>query len=349
MLDLVSKLKSGMHSIKRWMWNVNQMKQEAKFYGPQYPGNILRYSHAKAEFIPLQDCKYTCHFKCYQQGVRLDCSENRTDSSKNGNHDVSPDFTFVSAKDSALTSLSREELLRRTAEYNFEMGKKVMKVEPDEGTSFFGPLTVYFNLSRPVSIKSGSPVPTFCNSLKRYDHSVDVTKRRTSFFFPKAQVESLSITSDTTAQEVIDCLLKRYKLIDNPHKFALFERTERNGEVLMRKLEDDDIPLLNVLFWGPNNPEKSMELRENETGIVQWEAFTVPELDNFLRILEKEEEEYIDQVRKKYLKYQEALKEAWAEKEKERMKEANENGVDLPDRENGVKSPPSEELLEGEK
>lgn len=37
----------------------------------------------------------------------------------------------------------------------------------------------------------------------------------------------------------------------------------------MRKLEDEDPPLMNVLFWGPNNTEKSMELRENETGIVQ--------------------------------------------------------------------------------
>ncbi|XP_071818281.1 ras association domain-containing protein 1-like [Apostichopus japonicus] len=271
-------------------------------------GDIIWGFHKQC--LRCNNCKYTCHFKCYQNGVRLDCSEINEHSSKVGSHDVSPDFTFVSVKDSALTSLSREELLRRTAEYNAEMGQKILKVEPDEGTGFFGPLEVYFNLSRPVSIKSGSPVPTFCNSLKRYDHSVDVTRRRTSFFFPKAQVESLHITSETTSQEVIDCLLKRYKLIDNPHKFALFERTEKDGEVLMRKLEDEDTPLMNVLFWGPNNTEKSMELRENETGIVQWEAFTVPELDNFLKILEKEEDEYIEQVKKKYNQYQTALQDA---------------------------------------
>ncbi len=33
---------------------------------------------------------------------------------------------------------------------------------------------------------------------------------------------------------------------------------------------------------------------------LQWEAFSVPELENFLKILDREEEEYIDQVRHRY-------------------------------------------------
>lgn len=41
--------------------------------------------------------------------------------------------------------------------------------------------------------------------------------------------------------------------------------------------------------------------------ILQWEAFTVPELQNFLRILDKEEEEYIQAVRRKYIKFQTLL------------------------------------------
>jgi len=32
----------------------------------------------------------------------------------------------------------------------------------------------------------------------------------------------------------------------------------------------------------------------------QWEAFSLPELESFLTILNREEEEYIDQVRSKY-------------------------------------------------
>lgn len=34
--------------------------------------------------------------------------------------------------------------------------------------------------------------------------------------------------------------------------------------------------------------------------LFQWEAFTLPELNNFLRILDREEEEYKNIVRKKY-------------------------------------------------
>ena len=34
--------------------------------------------------------------------------------------------------------------------------------------------------------------------------------------------------------------------------------------------------------------------------MFQWEAFTLPELNNFLRILDREEEEYKKVVKKKY-------------------------------------------------
>lgn len=34
--------------------------------------------------------------------------------------------------------------------------------------------------------------------------------------------------------------------------------------------------------------------------VFQWEAFSLPELENFLRVLKREEEEYVDQIRAKY-------------------------------------------------
>ena len=36
------------------------------------------------------------------------------------------------------------------------------------------------------------------------------------------------------------------------------------------------------------------------TALFQWEAFSIPELQNFLRILKREEEEHMDQIRTKY-------------------------------------------------
>lgn len=45
----------------------------------------------------------------------------------------------------------------------------------------------------------------------------------------------------------------------------------------------------------------------------QWDAFSIPELQNFLTILEKEEQDKIQQVRKKYDKFRQKLEEALRE------------------------------------
>lgn len=45
----------------------------------------------------------------------------------------------------------------------------------------------------------------------------------------------------------------------------------------------------------------------------QWDAFSIPELQNFLTILEKEEQDKIQQVQKKYDKFRQRLEEALRE------------------------------------
>lgn len=45
----------------------------------------------------------------------------------------------------------------------------------------------------------------------------------------------------------------------------------------------------------------------------QWDAFSIPELQNFLTILEKEEQDKIQQVRKKYGRFRQKLEEALRE------------------------------------
>jgi len=44
--------------------------------------------------------------------------------------------------------------------------------------------------------------------------------------------------------------------------------------------------------------------------IHQWDAFSIPELHNFLRILEKEEQDQICSITKRYNTYREKLEEA---------------------------------------
>lgn len=47
--------------------------------------------------------------------------------------------------------------------------------------------------------------------------------------------------------------------------------------------------------------------------VSQWDAFSIPELQNFLTILEKEEQDKIQQVQKKYNKFRQKLQEALRE------------------------------------
>lgn len=55
-------------------------------------------------------------------------------------------------------------------------------------------------------------------------------KRRTSFYLPKDTIKHLHVISLTRASEVIEALLKKFMVVDNPRKFALFERTEKDDQ-----------------------------------------------------------------------------------------------------------------------
>ncbi|XP_037070127.1 ras association domain-containing protein 1-like [Pollicipes pollicipes] len=60
-------------------------------------------------------------------------------------------------------------------------------------------------------------------------------------------------------------------------------------------------PLELALTWSHNGVvNKKFVLQENDTGDILWDNFTLPELNNFLLMLNKEEDEYKRRVRQKY-------------------------------------------------
>ncbi|XP_010725723.1 ras association domain-containing protein 1-like, partial [Meleagris gallopavo] len=67
--------------------------------------------------------------------------------------------------------------------------------------------------------------------------------------------------------------------------------------VYLRKLADEEQPLRLRLLAGPSEKALSFVLKENESGEVNWDAFSLPELHNFLRILQREEDEQLRRVR----------------------------------------------------
>ncbi|XP_029908417.1 ras association domain-containing protein 1 isoform X2 [Myripristis murdjan] len=200
--------------------------------------------------------------------------------------------------------LTTAEIQQKVKEYNAQINSSLFMNMNKDG-SYTGFIKVQFKLARPVSV----PPP-------KKGHEAGGRKaagvtRRTSFYLPKDASKHLHIRSRTSAREVIEALLKKFTVVDNPGKFALFERSERHDQVYLRKLSDDERPLHLRLCAGPNEKLLSFVLKENETGDVNWHAFSMPELKNFLRILQREEEEHIKQIVQRYAlartKMQEAL------------------------------------------
>lgn len=91
--------------------------------------------------------------------------------------------------------------------------------------SYTGFIKVQFKLARPVSVPP--PKKGAHDSGGRKGGAV---RRRTSFYLPKDASKHLHISSRTSAREVIEALLKKFTVVDNPAKFALFERSERHDQ-----------------------------------------------------------------------------------------------------------------------
>ncbi|KAF7207958.1 ras association domain-containing protein 1 isoform X2 [Nothobranchius furzeri] len=196
--------------------------------------------------------------------------------------------------ESGKQELTAVEVVHKVKEYNAQVNSNLFMNVNKDG-SYTGFVKVQFKLARPVSV----PAPKKGGQDVGGRRSGGV-KRRTSFYLPKDASKHLHISSRTTSREVIEALLKKFTVVDNPGKFALFERSERHEQVYIRKLSDDERPLRLRLCAGPNEKVLSFVLKENETGEVNWHAFSMPELKNFLLILQREEEEHVKQIVQRY-------------------------------------------------
>lgn len=71
--------------------------------------------------------------------------------------------------------------------------------------------------------------------------------------------------------------------------------------------------------WHPHPPGGTWPWGDDATSPVrwqpmcsQWDAFTLPELHNFLRILQREEEEHVRQLRHRYARCRQKMQEVLA-------------------------------------
>ncbi|KAJ7998430.1 hypothetical protein DPEC_G00204850 [Dallia pectoralis] len=274
------------------------------------------------------NCRFTCHYRC-RALIQLDCSLDISSKVEQTcvlvEHTIETDVTWGSSTSSGYCSdsdsefeqyftartsfkpkpekdeqvesgkqqeLSVADIQQKVKEYNALINSNLFMNLNKDG-SYTGFIKVQFKLVRPVSVPPPRKGTATQDDACRKTVGV---KRRTSFYLPKDTSKHLHISSRTRAREVIEALLKKFTVVDNPGKFALFERTERHGQVFLRKLSDDEHPLYLRLYAGPNEKTLSLVLKENETGEVNWDAFSMPELKNFLFMLQREEEEHVKQI-----------------------------------------------------
>lgn len=180
--------------------------------------------------------------------------------------------------------LSKEEIKEKVHKYNSAVTDK-LKMTLNSNGIYTGFIKVQMELCKPAQ---PSPEPSSGGCMN-----------------------TLHISSTNTVGEVIEALLRKFLVTESPTKFALYKRCHREDQVYACKLSDREHPLYLRLVAGPRTDTLSFVLREHEIG--EWEAFSLPELQNFLRILDKEEDEQLQSLKRRYTAYRQKLEEALGE------------------------------------
>ncbi|XP_041934044.1 LOW QUALITY PROTEIN: ras association domain-containing protein 5 [Alosa sapidissima] len=254
-------------------------------------------------------CKYSCHAECRDR-VSLDCNQNgpapdRPHSPLSQDHFNNNQDTHADVEKSRLrTHFSREEIQNKIQLYN-TASQDHLKMTLHSSGLYTGFIKVQLELRRPITVRvaGGAAGPGGVRA-------GGGGGGEEAFYLPRGSVNTLHVSSTNTVRQVIEALLNKFTVADNPAKFALYKRCKREEQVYICKLSEDEQPLFLRLLAGPNTDTLSFVLREQQTGEVMWDAFSIPELHNFLRILDKEEQDQLRVITHRYDTYKQKLEEA---------------------------------------
>ncbi|XP_029472169.1 ras association domain-containing protein 3 [Rhinatrema bivittatum] len=192
--------------------------------------------------------------------------------------------------------LSKEETREKIHNYNLTVTDK-LKMTLHSNGMYTGFIKVQLELSRPITLQTPANP-----RIHVYNEA--------AFYLPKGCTNTLHISSANTCREVVEALLKKFLVANDPAKFALYKRCQKEDQEYLCKLSDREHPLYLRLVAGPSTENLAFILREHEKEDFMWEAFSLPELRNFLKILDKEEEEQLQVLKRQYSSYKEKLEEA---------------------------------------
>ncbi|XP_041349945.1 uncharacterized protein LOC121369139 [Gigantopelta aegis] len=229
-----------------------------------------------------------------------------------------PDEHLPKAKGQA--TLNREDMKKTIDEYNKHFPGSSFELE-EKGETFHGFLKVTLNLVRPITMSLGARPPSIYELLTK-EHIVEQNTMQVAFYMPRDTVKSIHVSSTTTTKEVITSLLKKFHILDHPRKFAMYEQEFNKTKLTrLRRVTDKECPLVVVLGWKPTETSRfRLVLQENETGEIVWDGFSCVELSNFLKVLDREEEECTAQLQYKYKVMKRIISQRLKEIRKERKK-----------------------------
>uniref|UniRef100_A0A8C6YXM5 Ras association domain family member 6 n=1 Tax=Nothoprocta perdicaria TaxID=30464 RepID=A0A8C6YXM5_NOTPE len=121
----------------------------------------------------------------------------------------------------------------------------------------------------------------------------------TSVFTPAFGSETkIRINSRMRTREVVEQLLRKFKIENSPHEFALYI-IHASGE--KKQLRSGDIPLLHRLLQGPSEKIAQFFLMDRDaeevsSDVAQYIQFHLPFLESILHRLNEEEEQEIQQT-----------------------------------------------------
>ncbi|XP_064619736.1 ras association domain-containing protein 2-like isoform X2 [Lineus longissimus] len=149
------------------------------------------------------------------------------------------------------------------------------------------------------------------NKRKRFSINGHFYDHETSVFTPThGTVTSVRVSSTTTTPEVIQVMLDKFKVEDDPEDFTLFIMKTDGGII---PLLDTDYPLFERLLLGPEEDEAKIYIMEKSAfSHVPQEVsqyVTLPEavLHGFLDKFTGEEEKEVQKLKQKYATIREAL------------------------------------------
>lgn len=212
------------------------------------PVNFANCVNPKSHFqaVSCTNCRYTCHVRC-RRLVRIDCQGMK----ENGTL-VKP----LKSEGRATSPLPEPSVLEaQIAAYNSRLKNKGsgLGITLLESGNFRGFIRVHLNLTRPINVVAGTRPPSIYDIIKEDDESANVCRRTlTSFYMPRDTVKNIHITSESTSLEVIRSMLKKFKVVDNPQKFALYQcfpDPDNEGKTLLKRIGDQDRPLRIALEW----------------------------------------------------------------------------------------------------